>query len=88
MDRSNIEKIAQDPEDRFLLAKLYDKIQTGIRRNIPVDTCFLSPRELELCRYLFGKTEGQFFLVPVLAGVMMLVACLCAFRLDKQMSEG
>lgn len=37
---------------------------------------------------LFGKTEGQFFLVPVLAGVMMLVACLCAFRLDKQMSEG
>ena len=58
MDRSNIEKIAQDPEDRFLLAKLYDKIQTGIRRNIPVDTCFLSPRELELCRYLFGETEG------------------------------
>ena len=58
MDRSNIEKIARTPEDRLLLAKLWDKINAGMRRNIPAATCFLSPRELELSRYLFGDAEG------------------------------
>lgn len=58
MDRRNIEKIARTPEDRLLLAKLWDKIDTGIRRNIPANTCFLSPRELELARYLFGEEPG------------------------------
>ena len=60
MDRSNIEKIAQDPQDRMLLAKLWDKINAGIRRNIPANTCFLSPRELEMARYLFGRPEGLY----------------------------
>lgn len=58
MDRSNIEKIAQNSDDRLLLAKLWDKVNTGIRRNILANTCFLSPRELEMARYLFGDTEG------------------------------
>ena len=58
MDRSNIEKIARTPEDRLLLAKLWDKINAGMRRNISAATCFLSPRELELSRYLFGDAEG------------------------------
>ncbi len=58
MDRSNIEKIAHNPEDRMLLAKLWDKINAGIRKNIPANTCFLSPRELEMAKYLFGKPEG------------------------------
>ena len=58
MDRRNIEKIARTPEDRLLLAKLWDKIEAGMRRNIPASTCFLSPRELELSRYLFGQQEG------------------------------
>ena len=58
MDRSNIEKIARTPEDRLLLAKLWDKIDAGMRRNIPAATCFLSPRELELSRYLFGDADG------------------------------
>ncbi len=61
MNRNNIEKIAQSPEDRLLLAKLWDKINTGIRKNIPANTCFLSPRELELARFLFGQPEGLFF---------------------------
>lgn len=55
MDRTNIDKIAHTPEDRLLLAKLYDKISAGIRRNIPANTCFLSPRELEMARFLFGE---------------------------------
>ena len=58
MDRNNIEKIAKTPEDRLLLAKLWDKINSGLRRSIPANTCFLSPRELEMSRYLFGELEG------------------------------
>lgn len=58
MDRRNIEKIAQTPEDKLLLAKAWDKIQSGIGRCIPASTAFLTPREQELCRYLFGSAEG------------------------------
>ena len=58
MDLSNIEKIATNPEDRVLLAKLWDKINAGIRKNIPASTCFLSLRELEMARYLFGQLDG------------------------------
>ena len=58
MDRSNIEKIAKNPEDRVLLAKVWDKIHAGIRKSIPVSTCFLSLRELEMTRFLFGQLEG------------------------------
>ena len=60
MDRSNIEKIARNPEDRMLLAKLWDKINAGIRKIIPASTCFLSPRELEMARFLFGQPEGLY----------------------------
>ena len=42
----------------MLLAKLWDKISVGIRRSIPANTGFLSPREQEMARYLFGEQEG------------------------------
>ena len=42
----------------MLLAKLWDKINAGLRRNIPANTCFLSPRELEMARFLFGDLPG------------------------------
>ena len=58
MDRSNIEKIAHTPEDKLLLAKVWDKLMAGMRRGIPASTCFLSPRELEMTRFLFGDMEG------------------------------
>ncbi len=58
MDRNNIEKIAHTPEDRLLLAKVWDKINAGLRKNILASTCFLSPRELEMARFLFGDLEG------------------------------
>ena len=60
MDRSNIEKIAKTPEDRVLLAKIWDKISAGMRKNIPANTGFLTLRELDMCRYLFGTQEGLF----------------------------
>ena len=55
MDRSNIEKIAQNPEDKLLLAKLWDKIRTAENRQIPANTGFLSLREQDMARYLFGS---------------------------------
>ncbi len=58
MDRSNIDKIAHTPEDKLLLAKVWDKINAGLRRDIPASTCFLSLRELDMTRYLFGQVEG------------------------------
>jgi len=42
----------------MLLAKVWDKIQTGLRREIPANSCFLSPRELEMTHYLFGNVPG------------------------------
>ena len=58
MDRSNIEKIARTQDDKVLLAKVWDKITTGMRKNIPGSTCFLSLRELDMTRYLFGDADG------------------------------
>ena len=58
LDRNNIDKIAHTPEDRLLLAKVWDKINAGIRKNILSSTCFLSPRELEMTRFLFGDSAG------------------------------
>lgn len=60
MDRNNIDKIAQNTEDKMLLAKIWDKINTGLRRNIPANTPFLSPRELEMARLLLGEPEGLY----------------------------
>lgn len=60
MDRNNIDKIAQTPEDKVLLAKIWDKVNTGIRKCTFAHTCFLSPRELDMTRYLFGQLEGLF----------------------------
>ena len=60
MDRNHIDKIAKTPEDRLLLAKVWDKINAGIRKNIPANSCFLSPRELEMTRLLFGEPEGLY----------------------------
>lgn len=58
MDRNNIEKIAQNQEDKILLAKVWDKISAGMRRNIPANSCYLSPREQEMTRFLFGQQDG------------------------------
>ena len=58
MDRKNIEKIAHTPEDRVLLAKVWDKIHAGLHRDIMASTCFLTLRELEMTRFLFGSLTG------------------------------
>ena len=60
MDRSNIDKIAKNADDRVLLAKVWDKVSAGMRKNIPANTCFLSLREQEMTKFLFGQTDGLY----------------------------
>ncbi len=58
MDKANIDKIARTPDDRVLLAKVWDKITAGMRKNIMSNSPFLSLRELDMTRYLFGEVDG------------------------------
>lgn len=60
MDKANIDKIARTPEDKVLLAKVWDKITAGMRKNIPANSPFLSLRELDMTRYLFGQADGLY----------------------------
>ena len=60
MDRGNIEKIAQSQEDKVLLAKLWDKITAGMRKNIIASTCYLTQREQNLAQFLFGQQDGLY----------------------------
>ena len=60
MDRSNIAKIAQNNDDKLLLAKIWDKINMGMNRSIPSNSAFLSPRELHMSQFLFGQQKGLF----------------------------
>ena len=55
MDKAElIAKVAQDGEDRLLLARILDKYQQSQRRNIPVSTEFLSPREQAMAQSLLA----------------------------------
>lgn len=58
MDKAElIAKVAQDGEDRLLLARILDKYQQSQRRNIPVSTEFLSPREQAMAEAVL-RTAG------------------------------
>ena len=55
MDKAaTIAKIAQEPEDRLLLARIWDKYEQTQRKNIPAATVFLSPRERQLAQSLLN----------------------------------
>ena len=56
--REKIERLAQTPEDRVLLAKVYERIEAGRQREIPTNTGFLSQREQALARQLLGELPG------------------------------
>ncbi len=87
MDRTNIDKIAHTAEDRLLLAKLWDKIDAGIRRNIPANSAFLSPREQELARYLFGHT-GELTAFGGYEGAERRMLCYLPDYLDESALTG
>ena len=59
-----ISKIAQENEDRLLLARVYDKYEQMERRNIPTATAFLSPGEQTMVQALLntaGIRDGYQF---------------------------
>lgn len=59
--RTMLDKIAQSDEDRILLARVYDRITAGERKNIPTATCFLTRREQLLAEQLLRGVSLQFF---------------------------
>lgn len=65
MDKNTvIGKIAQESEDKLLLARIWDKYEQMDRRDIPTATVFLSPREQTLAQALLntaGIREGYRF---------------------------
>lgn len=70
MDRQKIiASLGESKEDQVLLARVWDKITMGERKNIPAASCFLTGREQILCQRMlrqagipeplfFGGTEG------------------------------
>lgn len=81
MDRAKwIASCAQNEEDRVLLARVYERIEQGQRRNIPAATCFLSPREQALCdRLLRGAGMDGFAFFGVFERAER---CVCAWVPD------
>ena len=65
MDKNAIiAKCAQDPEDRLLLARVWDKYEQTERKSIPTATVFLSPRERQLAQAMLnaaGVRSGYLF---------------------------
>lgn len=65
MDKQKlISSIAETSEDLVRLARIYDKISAGQRKNIPASTCFLSGREQVMAELLIrraGMEECHFF---------------------------
>lgn len=59
-----ITRTAQEPEDRLLLARVWDKYEQTERRSIPSATVFLSPREQQLAQAMLnaaGIRSGYVF---------------------------
>lgn len=55
MDKNMIiARAAQEPEDKLLLARVWDKYEQTQRKNIPGATVFLSPREQQMARTMLG----------------------------------
>lgn len=62
MDKqTKLDRVAENGEDRLLLARLYDKLTGAERRNVPGVTCFLAPREQVLVQRLLPELPLQFF---------------------------
>lgn len=56
MDKNTIiSKIAQESEDKLLLARIWDKYEQMERRGIPTATVFLSPREQVMAQTLLNS---------------------------------
>ena len=65
MDKNTlITRTAQEPADRLLLARVWDKYEQAERKNVPAATVFLSPREQRLVQAMLsaaGVRTGYVF---------------------------
>jgi len=65
MDKNSIiTRTAQEPEDRLLLARVWDKYEQTERKNVPNATVFLSPREQQMAQAMLnaaGVRSGYVF---------------------------
>ena len=62
MDKQKcIAKVSQTEEDRFLFARLYDRLVGAEQKNIMGFTHFLSPREQVLVQQMLAPMELRFF---------------------------
>ena len=59
--RKQIEKVAENEDDRVLFARVYDRLTSAEQKNIPGFTCFLAPREQVLTKRLLPHMELHFF---------------------------
>ena len=81
--REKIERLAQTPEDRVLLAKVYERIEAGRQREILTNTGFLSQREQALARQLLGEIPGLCFFGGY-DGAERRIACYVPEYLDEE----
>ena len=58
MDKNTIiTRTAQEPEDRLLLARIWDKYEQTERKSIPSATVFLSPREQQMAQAMLNAAS-------------------------------
>lgn len=79
--KEKMERLAQSGEDRVLLARVWERLEGGRRRNIPAFTAFLSLREQELVRRLMGEENLIFF--GGYPGAERAVACFLPDYLEE-----
>lgn len=54
--KGKIEMLAETPEDRILLARIQERLESGRQRDCIAWTAFLSPREQQMTRSLMGSS--------------------------------
>ncbi len=80
--RQTIERVAETEEDRELLARVWDRLTGGARKNIPAATSFLSAREQILVRRLPLGLDPHFF--GGFEGAERAVACFVPDYCDPE----
>lgn len=83
--KEKMERLAQSGEDRVLLARVWERLEGGRRRNIPAFSAFLSLREQELVRRLMGEVGLTFF--GGYPGAERAAACYLPDYLDGEYLE-
>lgn len=74
-------EIREQKKDHSAMYFAVQGLATQLSSAVGVNLIYMSLVSSDIS--MFGHEGGQFFLVPVIAGVLMIVAFLCAFRMNK-----